>query len=279
MKYKLDRKTLEVIYKSYIRPVLEYADIVWDDIPNMWVSELEKIQLNALRIITGLPRGTSHQVIYSESGFSPLCTRRNNHRLSMFYQIVNETAPPNLLSIAPKRTDQHIHGLRPRPEFIIPRSRTESFSNSFIPKTTAEWNNLSTIIRQSENLATFKSKLPSPIRPPVHYYTCISRKADILLCRIRNFASGLNSDLYNNHVNDSPVCACGIIETASHYFLFCPIFNNQRTIMLNSIIQHIPVDLIDINLLLYGSNQLPLTVNTSIIKNVQTFISSTKRFE
>ena len=30
LKFELDRKALETIYLSFIRPILEYADIVWD---------------------------------------------------------------------------------------------------------------------------------------------------------------------------------------------------------------------------------------------------------
>ena len=29
--YKLERKTLETFYLSFIRPILEYGDIVWDN--------------------------------------------------------------------------------------------------------------------------------------------------------------------------------------------------------------------------------------------------------
>ena len=31
LKYDLDRKALEVIYISFIRPELEYADVLWDN--------------------------------------------------------------------------------------------------------------------------------------------------------------------------------------------------------------------------------------------------------
>ena len=31
LKFELDRKALETIYLSFIRPSLEYADIVWDN--------------------------------------------------------------------------------------------------------------------------------------------------------------------------------------------------------------------------------------------------------
>ena len=31
LKYEFDRKSLETIYLTFIRPILEYADIVWDN--------------------------------------------------------------------------------------------------------------------------------------------------------------------------------------------------------------------------------------------------------
>ena len=31
LKFRLDRKSLEVIYAAFIRPILEYGDVVWDN--------------------------------------------------------------------------------------------------------------------------------------------------------------------------------------------------------------------------------------------------------
>ena len=31
LRYTLDRKSLEILYLSFIRPVIEYADVVWDN--------------------------------------------------------------------------------------------------------------------------------------------------------------------------------------------------------------------------------------------------------
>ena len=33
LKFRLDRNSLQQIYFSFIRPLLEYADIVWDSLP------------------------------------------------------------------------------------------------------------------------------------------------------------------------------------------------------------------------------------------------------
>ena len=44
LKYELDRQFLETIYLTFIRPVLEYANVVWDNCTHYEKEELEKIQ-------------------------------------------------------------------------------------------------------------------------------------------------------------------------------------------------------------------------------------------
>ena len=55
LKFKLDRRSLQTIYISFIRPLLEYVDIVWDNCNQTEAYELEKIQHEAARIVKGLP--------------------------------------------------------------------------------------------------------------------------------------------------------------------------------------------------------------------------------
>ena len=31
LKFKLDRKSLEIIHTEFIRPILEYGDVIWDN--------------------------------------------------------------------------------------------------------------------------------------------------------------------------------------------------------------------------------------------------------
>ena len=44
IKLKLDRYTMQIIYFSFIRPVLEYADNIWDNIPEYLKNEVDKFQ-------------------------------------------------------------------------------------------------------------------------------------------------------------------------------------------------------------------------------------------
>ena len=42
VKVQLVRNSLQVIYMSFIRPILEYADVVWDNCAQYEINELEK---------------------------------------------------------------------------------------------------------------------------------------------------------------------------------------------------------------------------------------------
>ena len=53
LKFELDRKALETIYLSFIRPILEYADIVWDNCSMQEKKDLDRIQDEAATIVTG----------------------------------------------------------------------------------------------------------------------------------------------------------------------------------------------------------------------------------
>ena len=53
LKFLLSRKSLQIIYFSFIRPLLEYADVVWDNCTQYGANELEKIQHEAARIVSG----------------------------------------------------------------------------------------------------------------------------------------------------------------------------------------------------------------------------------
>ena len=65
--FKLDRKTLETIYFSFIRPTLEYADIVWDNCNMNEKYKLEQIQYEAAMIVTGATRSCSRAKLIEET--------------------------------------------------------------------------------------------------------------------------------------------------------------------------------------------------------------------
>ena len=66
LKFYLDRKSLETIYLTLIRPALEYADVVWGNCTNYEKQELDKVQTEAARIVTGASKLVSLHALYEE---------------------------------------------------------------------------------------------------------------------------------------------------------------------------------------------------------------------
>jgi hypothetical protein len=58
------------MYLIFIRPLLEYAGEVWDNCTLADSERLEKIQLEAARIVTGLTSYASILSIYKETGWT-----------------------------------------------------------------------------------------------------------------------------------------------------------------------------------------------------------------
>ena len=70
-KFLLDRKSLETIYFSFIRPILEYGDVVWDNCTQQEKQDIEKIQIEAARIVTGTTKLVSINSLYEEKAGKP----------------------------------------------------------------------------------------------------------------------------------------------------------------------------------------------------------------
>ena len=77
LKYKLDRKLLESIYISFIRPLLEYNDPIWDNCTHYENMKLIQIQNEAARIATGAKRLVSLTNLCKEIGWEALSKRRS----------------------------------------------------------------------------------------------------------------------------------------------------------------------------------------------------------
>ena len=93
LKYILSKETLNKLYCTYIRPLLEYASEVWDGCTITDSDRLEQVQLTAARNVTGLPTFSSLCSLYSETGWETLAERRRNKKLTLLHKIINNEAP------------------------------------------------------------------------------------------------------------------------------------------------------------------------------------------
>ena len=93
---------LITIYKSFIRPHLDYGDMIYDQSFNMsFQRKMESIQYNAALVITGAIRGSSREKLYQELGLETLQQRRWYRKLCCFYKILKSHSPKYLYSIIP----------------------------------------------------------------------------------------------------------------------------------------------------------------------------------
>ena len=278
LKYILDRKSLEIIYKkSFVRPTLEYADIVWDNCFEYEKDDLQKIQNEAARIVTGCTKLVSISTLNKEVNWQSLQDRRNQHKLITFYKMTRSYAPEYLSSLIPPTVGSmsHYQSLRNACNIQGIYSRTANYANSFLPSTIQAWNQLPDEIKSCESINMFKSyfKRHVPKSNPLFYYG--ERKYQVLHTQLRTMCSALNHHLYMKNIKNSPHCHCGAVEDNKHFFFECPTYNDARAVLLNTI-ANIATPTIDI--ILSGDSSLNCAQNSIIFQAVHRFIKMTKRF-
>ena len=92
---------------------------------------------------------------------------------------------------------------------------------------------------------------------------------------------------FKHNVQDclNPICSCGLdIESASHFLLHCPSFNDEQYTLLSTL-NKIYCKLLELpksslsQTLLYGNTLFDKEKNTLILNATVEYILSTKRFE
>lgn len=147
------------LYKTLVRPNVEYASAVWDPGTSTLIQTIESVQnRNARFILSDYTRTFSASSMKADLGLPLLCTCRKLSRLVLFYNIFhNPQLKQDLLSkphYISHRCD-HPHKVH------IPFSRTKFFHDSFIPITLNNRNHLPTSIAQMTNVSAFKAAVES----------------------------------------------------------------------------------------------------------------------
>ncbi|XP_071044562.1 uncharacterized protein [Parasteatoda tepidariorum] len=93
-----DATTLRTSYQALVRPILEYGYPVYCCASQSNLNKLEKVQLSAARIITGLKRSCPSEIVLYEADLQPLNFRRQAN-LVKYYNKLSSLDQGNLTAI------------------------------------------------------------------------------------------------------------------------------------------------------------------------------------
>ena len=179
----LTRTSLLTIYKSFIRPHLDYGDIVYDQPSNdAFSNKLETVRYNAALAIMRAVKGTSREKLYQELGLEYLHQRRWMKRFCLFYKVVSTKLTAFIYDTIPPVSQSQRHPNT----FNSISCRTEYFKNSFLPYVIGEWNKLNPEIQRCGSYNIFWKSILIFIRPSASKVYIINVAIDIkLITRLR----------------------------------------------------------------------------------------------
>ena len=274
LKFKINRKALENIYIAFIRPLLEYSDSEWENCTNESKKQLDLIHHEAARIITGATKLCSVEKLLTDLGWNSLQERRNKHKLTIFYKIINGLTPRYLSEVLPPLVQENNpYNLRNANALHPMHANTNLFFNSFFPSTIRAWNELSEEIKEANTVSAFKYRLNRNKLSPPKYYNVGTRIGQILHARIRMECISLNSHLFRKNIVASPTCDCGDFESPYHFFFICPRYTGIRNTYLSNILQtHCTKEL------LFGKDTVSVNENETLFLKLQDYIIKSRRF-
>ena len=86
---------------SFVRPSLEYANVLWNNCLEGESDQLETIQRRAVRIITGGIIRSPSNLLYEEIGIETSKKRCEKNIVLFFHKIIHYNAPSYLLEFKP----------------------------------------------------------------------------------------------------------------------------------------------------------------------------------
>jgi hypothetical protein len=297
------RKSLEQIYKSYVRSQIEYGDVIFHKSPSInnplsfdisdKMQQLERVQYRAALAVSGAWKGTSKSKIYAELGWESLSQRRWFRRMCLFYKILNNGTPSYLKNCInfpqPPQLSRYgriVNNSVDQTKLCNIPSRTEKFRFSFFPSCVYSWNNILDVNkRNSKNINIFKNSVQPLFKPKKKDLFGLSDKKGIR--RLTQLRVDLNPLKYYKFVHNfldsiDPMCLLNDgIENCEHYFLDCGLHVLPRTALLNSVSLVSGFDFNSfsktkvVNILLYGDTLFSKETNRCILQETIKFIDAT----
>ena len=214
----LPRQSLLTIYKSFIRPHLDYGDVIYDQPLNESPSNrIESVQYKAALAITEAIQESSRKNLYQELGLEHLHQRLWMRRLCLFYKAFRSKVPKYIQSLIPSmRTSARQLNI-----FTSFYCRTEYYQNSFLPCVIKKWNKLDPNKWSCLSYESFRKALLHFIRTSKNVIFSTHEQVGIkLVTRLRLGLCHWREHKFRHNSEDAlnPLRSCSIeAETTLHF--------------------------------------------------------------
>ena len=293
----LPLKTLDQIYKAFVRSHLDYCDIIYH-IPshlnqaplgvtlNSLMEKVERIQYQAALAISGAWRGSSRSKIYEELGWESLSDRRMGRRILQIHKILNNKTPSYLSDKLPPNSRTLFSG-NVRNTFRELICKSNRYMNSFFPDAIASWN---IFIKHFDDVPSFdilKKHINNFFRPNTRSIFGIHDPVGLrYLFQLRVSLSPLRSHKWGHNFIDTPseICRCNQgIEDTDHFLFSCSEYAIHRATLAASVINILQKNNLNYlgnqsKLYLYGDSSINSTENRKIVLSTIKYIKDTSRF-
>ena len=270
------------MYKSLVRPHLEYCDIIFHlpeivnppplgiTLPTLMM-KLESVQYQAALAVNGAWKGSSRVKLYEDIGWESLSDRRWCKRILHVHKIVRGKTPKYLYEKLPPNRRNVINLPYVFQEI---RCRTDRYLKSFYPNAVTNWNSIITNFEELPSFYSLKEYLNSLIRPDIKSTYGIHDPMQLrYITQLRVGLSKLRSHKKKHNFADTPLdqCLCKQgVEDSYHFLEICPFYVTHRETLKSSVNlilrrKSLPLPENYVKLYLYGHPDLDDKENQSVL--------------
>ena len=154
----LDPDTFVKIFVAFVRPHLEYGQVIWSPHLRKYINMIEKVQIRATKLINGF-QNLSYEERLKKLNLPTLAYRRLRGDMIETYKHFNSYDPSILpTSFTPRDRPSRSHGYQLQP--IIPKDGERGVQkNSFYCRIADTWNNLPRDVVAAPTMDAFKNRL------------------------------------------------------------------------------------------------------------------------
>ena len=154
-------------FKGLVRPVLEYASVVWNPYKENHKNAVDMVQCRAARrICNDYRRTTSTTALVQRLGLESLERRRVTDRACVMYKVmqglINVKIPPSLDQ--KRKLTMTLRGHQDKQ--IQAQPSCDAYKHSFFPDAIRLWNSLSTEAVNAPSIPAFRASLRGWVPPP-----------------------------------------------------------------------------------------------------------------